>query len=102
MSYETHPGSGLYDKGSDDAYFVFFWVLAFTFLRASVMKYVFTPFARAYGADTPSKQERFAEQGWSFTYYSIFWSLGMVRYKKRGPPGVIQDLSNHVSPFLVL
>ncbi|GAB5593868.1 Sphingosine N-acyltransferase lag1 [Umbelopsis nana] len=77
LSYETQPGSNLYDKGPDDAYFVGFWVLAFTFLRASVMKYVFTPFARAYGADTPAKQLRFAEQGWSFAYYSIFWSLGM-------------------------
>jgi acyl-CoA-dependent ceramide synthase len=68
----------LYDKGIDDAYFVLFWVLAFTFLRAASMKYVFAPLARAYGADTPAKQQRFTEQGWSFTYYSTFWSLGMV------------------------
>jgi acyl-CoA-dependent ceramide synthase len=81
LSYETSPGSDQYDKGSDDAYFVAFWVLAFTFLRAFVMRYVFTPFAKAYGADTPAKQQRFAEQGWSFTYYSIFWSLGMVSIK---------------------
>lgn len=77
LSYETSPGSNQYDKGWDDAYFVGFWVLAFTFLRAAVMKYVYTPFAKAYGADTPAKQLRFAEQGWSFTYYAISWSLGM-------------------------
>ncbi|KAG2187211.1 hypothetical protein INT44_004883 [Umbelopsis vinacea] len=77
LSYETQPGSNLYDKGMDDAYLVAFWVLAFTFLRAFIMKYVFTPFAKAYGADNPAKQLRFAEQGWTFTYSSTFWSLGM-------------------------
>ncbi|OZJ06938.1 hypothetical protein BZG36_00116 [Bifiguratus adelaidae] len=69
--------TGLYDKGWQDLNFICFWVLAFTALRAGIMEYLLTPFARRSGITSPAKVIRFAEQGWSVIYYVIFWSLGM-------------------------
>lgn len=78
LSYETSPGSGQYDVGRDDIYFVSFWVLAFTAIRDAIMWYFLRPFARWNGVRTEKKLVRFAEQGWSFLYYMVFWTLGMV------------------------
>ncbi|KAG9296534.1 hypothetical protein G9A89_015126 [Geosiphon pyriformis] len=69
--------TGLYSKGIEDAYFVFFWVALFTLLRASAMEYILIPIGRQSGIKSNSRCTRFAEQGWSFLYYSIFWTLGM-------------------------
>lgn len=76
ISYQVGPDA--YDKGVDDVYFVGFWVVAFTFLRAAIMKYVYHPLGRILGIHPFSKRQRFAEQGFMFTYYIIFWVLGMV------------------------
>jgi acyl-CoA-dependent ceramide synthase len=59
-------------------YFVFTWIALFTFLRAVIMEYVFIPLIKLGGIKKVNQQTRFAEQGWSFLYYSIFWTLGMV------------------------
>ncbi|KAF9968373.1 sphingosine N-acyltransferase lag1 [Mortierella alpina] len=66
-----------YEKSWEDLYFLLFWVLAFTFLRAVVMTYVLVPMARQLGASTERAIQRFAEQGWSCIYYSCSWVLGM-------------------------
>ncbi|CAM0138159.1 unnamed protein product [Umbelopsis sp. WA50703] len=95
LSYETSPGSDQYDKGSDDAYFVAFWVLAFTFLRAFVMRYVFTPFAKAYGADTPAKQQRFAEQG----FWIQQWYVLHIEKRRKDHYAM---LSHHVITFALI
>lgn len=67
-----------YDKGYNDWFFIAFWVVAFTFLRVAAMKLLFRPTAQLFNIKSFSKRERFAEQGWSFTYYIVFWSYGMV------------------------
>lgn len=67
-----------YDKGYNDCYFVAFWVIAFTFLRVAVMKFLLHPMAEFLDIESFSKRERFAEQGWSLTYYTLYWSYGMV------------------------
>ena len=69
------PETGLYAKGKDDIYFVSFWVIMFTFLRAAVMEHLLIPIAKKEGIKTTT---RFAEQGWLFIYYSTSWTLGMV------------------------
>lgn len=51
----------------------------FTGLRAAVMDFLLTPFAKKAGAITERDQTRFAEQAWLMIYYSVFWTLGMVR-----------------------
>lgn len=73
-----NPTTDLYGKGEDDIYFVFFWIVMFTFLRATAMDYIFTPLARRGGVSTKKGLIRFAEQAWLLVYYSVFWTLGMV------------------------
>lgn len=68
-----------FEKSWEDLYFLLFWVITFTFLRATVMTYVLMPMARRVGASTERTVQRFAEQGWSCIYYSCSWVLGMVR-----------------------
>ncbi|KAK9370946.1 TLC domain-containing protein [Lipomyces kononenkoae] len=68
--------SGLYVKGPDDAYFVCFWVVAFTGIRAFTMDYLFVPFGCYQGINRKKALTRFAEQAWSYCYYSVFGSLG--------------------------
>jgi hypothetical protein len=43
---------------------VFYWIVVFTGLRAAVMDYLLTPFAKKAGAKTERDQTRFAEQAW--------------------------------------
>lgn len=77
ISYHK-PKTDLYGKGEDDIYFVSFWIVMFTFLRATAMDYLFTPLARRGGISTKRGLIRFAEQAWLLVYYSVFWTLGMV------------------------
>ncbi|CAO0793854.1 unnamed protein product [Mucor circinelloides] len=76
ISYKV--GENQFDKGYDDFYFVGFWVVAFTFLRAAAMKFLFHPIARLFSIKPFAKRERFAEQAWTFSYYAVFWTAGMV------------------------
>jgi acyl-CoA-dependent ceramide synthase len=100
----------LYSRGRNDVYFVAFCAITFTLLREIMLRYVLRWFAgwflrRAMDKEVKAKRKgglegvdlgiwerrearvvehnitRFAEQGWSFTYCTIFWTLGMV-----GPP----------------
>lgn len=77
VSYHS-PATGRHGKGTDDAYFVFFWIVVFTFLRAAAFDYVFIPLARVGGVRSPKALVRFSEQAWLLAYYSIIWPLGMV------------------------
>ena len=78
LSY-FNPETGEYRAGWNDAWMVSFWIVVFTGLRASVMEYVLIPFAKRYHVKTLRNQTRFAEQAWLLIYYSVFWTLGMVR-----------------------
>ncbi|GAA5894518.1 hypothetical protein JCM5296_005118 [Sporobolomyces johnsonii] len=71
------PGTGLYLKGRDDAYFIAWWVVAFSFLREALMRWMFGPFARRCGIKERRSVVRFAEQSWSLCYYLIFFALGL-------------------------
>ena len=99
----------LYGQGPKDVYFVIFCALAFTFLRELCLRYVLSAFARNWLKRTRRKEReskgaqdkpmtklekrkmehvvtRFAEQGWSFLYCTIFWSLGCVSAKRVESP----------------
>lgn len=57
---------------------VFYWIVLFTGLRASLMDYVLKPFAQWAGVEKKKDLVRFSEQAWLLIYYSVFWSIGMV------------------------
>src|SRR6266540_2578384 len=97
LQYED-PKTGLYKKGRDDAYFVFTWVTLFTFLRAATMEYILIPLAKLGKIKKNAQRMRFAEQGWSFLYDSISWTLGMVSktIRSRNFTAIISPYS---SPF---
>ena len=71
--------TGQYCSGWNDAWMVFFWIVAFTGLRTAVMSYILSPLAKKYKVKKERDQFRFAEQAWLLVYYSVFWTLGMVR-----------------------
>ncbi|GAA6058164.1 hypothetical protein JCM3770_007036 [Rhodotorula araucariae] len=71
------PGTDLYYKGRDDAFFIAWWVIAFCFLREVVMRWIFEPIARQCGIKSRRALVRFAEQGWSLAYYACSWMLGL-------------------------
>ncbi|RKP36242.1 TLC domain-containing protein [Dimargaris cristalligena] len=78
LSYQVPESDPpVYVHGPDDVYFVAFWVIAFTFIRAFAMEYIFKALARYNRITTPDKTQRFCEQCWSVLYYSASWSLGM-------------------------
>lgn len=107
----AHPSAQtLYDKGPQDAYFVVFWAIAFTVLREVFMKGLFSPFMRICLRSPPKikgqereyakarkKREhivtRFAEQGWSWLYCSVYWTFGVVSIDfRRRRPGLFISL----------
>jgi acyl-CoA-dependent ceramide synthase len=77
MSYRD-PESGMYARGWDDMYLVFFYIVVFTGLRAAAMDYVLTPLAKVGGIRSQKLRTRFAEQSWLVIYCAVIWSLGMV------------------------
>lgn len=90
-----------YGQGPKDVYFVIFCALAFTLLREVCIRYLLSTFAKRFLKRARRKSYeargekmrsltklekrkmdhttlRFAEQGWSFMYCTVFWSLGGV------------------------
>lgn len=90
LSY-YNPNSGEYCAGWNDAWMVLYWIVVFTGLRAAVMDYLLTPFAKKAGAKTERDQTRFAEQAWLLIYYSVFWTLGMVRQSSPSRKSITND-----------
>jgi acyl-CoA-dependent ceramide synthase len=78
LSYQN-PSSAEYALGWNDSYMVLYWIVLFTGLRASAMEYVLIPFAQWANIEKKKDLTRFAEQAWLLIYYSVFWSIGMVR-----------------------
>ncbi|KAI9277290.1 TLC domain-containing protein [Phascolomyces articulosus] len=68
--------NGLYHKSFYDITFLLFYICVFTALRAAIMNHVLIPLARWSGVKK-KKFERFAEQGYSFIYYSISSACGL-------------------------
>lgn len=77
LSY-YNPDTGNYTAGWDDACMVFFWIVTFTALRATVMDYLLMPLAQIGGVVKKKEIIRFAEQGWLGIYYTISFVVGMV------------------------
>ncbi|KAF9570858.1 sphingosine N-acyltransferase lag1 [Mortierella alpina] len=78
------PMTGLYSKAWSDLNFIFFWIVAFTFLRAFVMTMILKPIAVRCGVKKEHQRTRFQEEGWVCLYYSLSWTLGM--YVLRSSP----------------
>ncbi|RCK57668.1 Sphingosine N-acyltransferase lag1 [Candida viswanathii] len=71
----------IYDIDLSDAFNVLHWIIVITFLRSFLMKYCFEPFASRYcNIHSKKAKTRFAEQSWSFTYYSASFIYGVVLY----------------------
>jgi len=75
------PETGLYSKAWTDLYFIGFWVVVFTFLRAFVRSFVLKPIAVYAGVKKEHNRNRFQEEGWVCMYYTLSWCMGMVRKK---------------------
>ncbi|EFP83528.2 sphingosine N-acyltransferase lag1 [Puccinia graminis f. sp. tritici] len=77
LSY-LNPVNGLYFKGNDDIYFVCFWALVWLTLRELSIQFIWTPVGAWFGLrKKSSKLVRFAEQGWTLSYATVFWSIGV-------------------------
>ncbi|KAI8638246.1 TLC domain-containing protein [Parasitella parasitica] len=78
LLYVSHQvGPNEYDKGFGDVYFVFFWTIMFTFLRAAFIKYIYLPLSSYFNIGVASKRQRVAEQSYILAYYVVFGSAGM-------------------------
>ncbi|GAA5967986.1 hypothetical protein JCM11641_003689 [Rhodosporidiobolus odoratus] len=71
------PGTDLYFKGRDDAFFIAWWVVAFCFLREACMRWLFRPLARYCGIRQKRAIVRFTEQGWACLYAVISFGVGV-------------------------
>jgi hypothetical protein len=103
ISYETSPNK--YDKGVGDAYFVVFWTIMFTFLRASFIKFGYLPLAGYFNIGEASKRQRVAEQLYILAYYVVFGAAGLVSVvvlidnfscKKKGSNYIIWRVAHYV------
>ena len=72
-----NPRTTKFALGWDDIFFVFYWIIVFTGMRAFVMTHILTPVAASLGISKKKAKTRFAEQAWILLYYGAFWSTGM-------------------------
>ncbi|KAK6459584.1 TLC domain-containing protein [Scheffersomyces xylosifermentans] len=73
--------TGYYDISIDDTYYVVFWLVSLLFIRSILMQWCFEPFAKHFCKIYSKKAKvRFAEQSWSFVYYSFSLSYGLILY----------------------
>ncbi|CCE79342.1 Piso0_001399 [Millerozyma farinosa CBS 7064] len=74
-------GEAVYEIGADDAYYVIRWVILLTFLRSSLMRWCFEPFVSYFCSSKDQKTKtRFAEQSWSFVYFTCSFIVGFYLY----------------------
>lgn len=103
LASSTTSSPQLFVKGPLDGAYVLSSFLCFVVLREVFMRLVFAPIARKWvvdaggGGGAPKAKgakevvlgeremrvrrkaaTRFAEQGWSFLYYVVYWSFGLV------------------------
>ena len=72
-----NPRTTTFALGWDDIFFVFYWIIVFTGMRAFVMTHILTPLAASFGLVKRKAKTRFAEQAWILLYPGAFWSIGM-------------------------
>ncbi|TQV95681.1 hypothetical protein V2A60_000868 [Cordyceps javanica] len=91
LSYRNER-TGLYAAGYDDFYFMTFFILLLTCLRAGFMDHVLAPLAQRWGVAGKKNAVRFAEQGWMLMYYNVFWPIGMYLYYSSNYFGNMEEL----------
>lgn len=76
------PGSSStdprYRKGYLDILFIAYYVIVWSFVRQAITLYIFHPIARRFGINKAAKRDRFGEQGYALTYFSLMSILGLV------------------------
>jgi acyl-CoA-dependent ceramide synthase len=82
LSY-YNPRTGQYAAGHDDFYFIIFYTVLLTGLRAAVMDHILTPLAKVRGVSRTKDAVRFAEQAWMLIYYVFCWPLGVVCFLRQ-------------------
>ncbi|ODV79239.1 longevity assurance proteins LAG1/LAC1 [Suhomyces tanzawaensis NRRL Y-17324] len=81
LQYEESLDPLLYGIGIDDTYYVVTWVIGLTFLRSFLMTWCFSPFSSVVlHIHSRKAKVRFAEQSWSFVYYTISFLFGVYLY----------------------
>lgn len=85
LTSHYNPNTGNYAAGGDDFYFLGFCIVLFTGLRAVFMDYILAPIAKQWGLSKKKDVTRFSEQAWLLCYYSVFWTLGVVRCNMCSP-----------------
>lgn len=74
-------GTLYFDIGINDAYYVAYWVILLSFMRASLMQWCFEPVAKHLCRIHSKKARvRFAEQSWLVVYYCGLFALGFYLY----------------------
>ncbi|CEP60898.1 TLC domain-containing protein LALA0_S02e02190g [Lachancea lanzarotensis] len=76
VSYQVGD-SDMYGKGIRDLYFVFFYMIFFTFLREFLMEAALRPLAKRMGITGKQKIKRVMEQTYSIIYYGISGPFGL-------------------------
>jgi very-long-chain ceramide synthase len=64
--------------GRDDSFFVCFWIVLLSGLRAGVIDYLLIPLAGWAGIEKKKAKVRFAEQAWLLCHHGTSWFCGMV------------------------
>jgi acyl-CoA-dependent ceramide synthase len=72
-----NPTTTKFALGWDDIFFVFYWIIVFTGMRAFVMTYLLTPLATSLGLEKKKAKTRFVEQAWILIYPGVFLSIGL-------------------------
>lgn len=73
------PKTQLATISIDDSYFVGFWIVVLTFLRALFVDNLLVIMAESvYGIKSRKTKARFAEQGFALLSYGIFWAVGFA------------------------
>ncbi|SCU92204.1 LAFA_0F08768g1_1 [Lachancea sp. 'fantastica'] len=76
ISYQVGD-TDMYGKGIRDLYFVFFYMIFFTFLREFLMEVALRPLAHCMGITSKHKVKRVMEQTYSIIYYGISGPFGL-------------------------
>lgn len=67
-----------YGKGPKDLCFLLFYIVVFSLIRQSAIRYLITPLAKQWGIKGQRKLDRFTEQGYAFLYWGTASAIGLV------------------------
>ncbi|KAI7945288.1 hypothetical protein MJO29_011676 [Puccinia striiformis f. sp. tritici] len=76
LPLEEGETSNRYGKGTNDFYFLGFYIIVFSFIRQTVTEFILRPYSRYLGL-RGTKQDRFVDQGYAVFYWGSFTLIGM-------------------------